>query len=157
MILFNGLDQIVMRVIEQTAHTQGDTDEQRFDNVMQALFGIDKTMPKENRRYPMHIKPPTEFSHAEVLWVVNANKNGTPLEKAIKEIIKEGATKKADDDVAFERLKQHLRRYKKHYESFVSIDLWQDLEPNEYFSEEDIKKLKEDREKIFQALSDAGW
>lgn len=144
-----------MRVIQQTAHAQGHTDGRRLNDVMCALFGVDETLKKENRRYPMHAKPPVGFTHAEILWVVNANKSGVPMEKAIKEIIEQRPDGKGD--AAFERLKQHLRRYKKHYESFSSVDLWEDLTPNEYFSEEDIEKLEKDRKNIFKALSDAGW
>ena len=92
MIPFNGLEQVLMAVINNTIHSDDQnrtsnlqtliqTPEKRFNNVMLALFGRDYYEPIK--------KSPSGFSREEMFWIYKQTQNGSTLAKAIQDVIQQ--------------------------------------------------------------------
>lgn len=174
MTLFNGLEEILKCVIENTAYLskngedQNISDEQRYDNAMKALFGDAYTDES--------LKPPTGFSFADMLWIHNQRCDGHSFEGAIKQLVA-GRLKKPvkplkrdekiqesydkamnryekDQEVFFERIKIHFRRNKNFYERMRSSSVKGDVSA---FLEESLDGLEREKQTIFEAMRKAGW
>ena len=169
MQMFNGFEQILMHVIEETLHTN-DLDrsgkkpykskEERFDDAMAAIFG-----KKYERRY----KKTADFYASELMEIKNLEKRGMSRRQAVAEVghymlpeIKEGnSADKREYEAKLTTLenqvKKHFGREKHHYDEFVPME---GKIPNEASSEatkEIFEIEKRQRENIFQALRAAGW
>lgn len=174
MTLFNGLEEILKCVIENTAYLSEKgkdkkmPDKQRYHNVMKALFG--DIHPDE------YLKPPDGFTFADILLVHNQRCEGKSFEGAIKQLV---ARKKKppvmpakkderamDDYYAalekyekeqvqfFERIKKHYGRHKNFYERMRSSSSMPDAPE---FLQESLDDLKRGKNMIFDAMRKAGW
>lgn len=134
------------------------SDEQRFDNAMRAIFGDYYEEPR--------FKETSDLSAGELIKIKNLKENGYSLPAAVKVFVGDRLPKenfsKADKKKIesalqryVEQVKKHFKRNKGHYEEFIPVEGYADIESSPYRDASD--DAQEKREKIFAALRDAGW
>jgi hypothetical protein len=167
MVPFNGFEQILMAVIKETHHfddrnTDPDikirqSDEQRFDNAMHAIFG-DYYVPR--------FKDAADFTSSELMQIRKLIEDGKKFRASIRKVMQphlpsiDGSkADKSKYNEGLERLVQqarkHFKHHKIHYEEFLPIDPYDEMEKSSYLGYESDAHAQ--REKIFHALREAGW
>ena len=160
-MLFNGFEQILMAVIEQTAHTDENlTDEQRFDNALIALFG-------KRDQEKIYKKMPAEISLSEMLKIVRLCEEGMQKKDAMRNILmprlKNDKTLKNEEEqitkfeLLYERITTELKRHYNYYKYYDAANRYADVEQSPYYSDSEKKELIEQRKQIFDAIRNAGW
>ena len=159
--MFNGLEQIIMYVIKNSGHSDELlTPEQRYDNVMNALFGD---------YYPRHhIKPPAGSTLEEVMDIRDLNRSGVNISRAVRKVTsmrfqEMKKNKNADSGrmalhkAAIESILKHFNRKKDHYDNFHTIESDEDLDKKTFLTQEQKEEAIQARKDIFAALTAAGW
>jgi len=167
MVPFNGFEQILMAVIKETQHyddrhTDPDikikkSNEERFDNAMHAIFGD---------YYDPRFKDSADFTFTELMQVRKLTEAGENFRASVRKVmephlpaIDSSKADKSKYNEELERLVQQARKHFKHheihYEEFLPIDPNDDTEKSSYLGYESDAHAQ--REKIFQALREAGW
>lgn len=156
MMLFNGLDQILMHVISQTSHSKGVEDEARFNAVIEAMFG-DNDISFNSQPYVCNF-----YEMRKILLLIESEKLN--ISKAIRSVISKkymSADGSINDETSLlsnvETIRKSIKRNRWTSRDFEPLSSNQDIIGSLYYDEGQKKSLVNDRHEIFRALRKAGW
>jgi hypothetical protein len=167
-MIFNGLHQILMHVIEETVHNDDmgrdgkplKSKEERFDDTMHAILGD---------QYERRFKQTSDFFASELGAIKRIEARGKSFRAAVADVAKHRLPEVEEGNEADKReyekeltrledqVKKHFKRQYQHYKEFVPMDNNKDLERSFGFDDELLNEAKEQRKNIFKALRAAGW
>jgi len=155
---FEGFEEILMAVIENTAHAKNYSNEKRMDMAMKALFG------KNYKLFDPQL--PAGLEEYDIRKILKQTKEGKSMEGEIKQALKnqfktvnakdrgEKAARKAGDErllkAKVEAVKKHIKRNKMYY-------AWTEPSAFDFLTSEEKEKIQTKRDALFKALRNAGW